>query len=239
MTAFDFTEGKIILINKPKNWTSFDVIKKMRHVIRETYRLRDLKIGHAGTLDPLATGLLIICIGKETKNIFKFQDMEKEYTGTFMLGVTSPSYDMETAIENRYPIQNITKQILYDTAKKFIGPQLQIPPSFSAKKIKGIRAYLNARKGIQQELKPVSVFIDEFKINDVNLPLVDFKVVCSKGTYIRSLANDFGRELGCGSLLSSLCRTRIGKYKIEDAEDILDWEKKMNCYAVPSSTNQK
>lgn len=239
MKAEDFLKGQILLINKPRNWTSFDVVNKIRGVIRYTFKLKDIRVGHAGTLDPLATGLLIICTGKATQKISELQDLEKEYTGTFMLGATTPSYDLETAIEHRQPIVNIDKKMIQQLAKKFIGPQFQIPPTFSAKKIDGKRSYDLARQGHQWEVRPVPIIIHDFETGDIHLPLVDFKVVCSKGTYIRSIANDFGKELGCGALLSSLCRTRIGKYKLKDAKEISAWEKNVQRYAPVEDTRSK
>ncbi|MBI3501149.1 MAG: tRNA pseudouridine(55) synthase TruB [Bacteroidetes bacterium] len=223
ITQDDFYNGQTILVNKPKTWTSFDVVNKMRSDVRHNFQIPFVKIGHAGSLDPLASGLLIICIGKNTKKIDQFQGMEKEYTGTMMLGATTPSYDFETPVTERYPITHVTPQLINETAKKFVGNVWQYPPPFSAKKIMGERAYNIARNGGQADVKPVLVNISKFEIVSVLLPMIEFKVECGKGTYIRSLAHDFGRQLGCGAVLASLCRTRIGKYKLKDARDLKDW----------------
>ena len=218
--------GNIFLINKPLGWTSFDAVKKIRNVLfkrllplsfGEGQGVRRLKVGHAGTLDPLASGLLVICTGKMTKKIPEIQSLEKEYAGTFVLGATTPSYDMETEINATFDFSRVTEKMLYDTTKQFIGKILQTAPLHSAKKIEGKRAYHFARKGKEIELKPVEVFIHSFEITGIRLPEVAFKVMCSKGTYIRSLANDFGKALGCGAYLASLCRTRIGNYLLADA----------------------
>ncbi len=223
ITPDDFLNGQVILVNKPKSWTSFDVVNKMRIDVRHAHQIPFVKIGHAGTLDPLATGLLIVCIGRKTKTIEQYQGMEKEYTGTIMLGATTPSYDMETQVNERYSIAHITPELIKEAAKKFVGAIWQYPPDFSAKRVQGDRAYNIARSGGQPDIKPVLVHISKFEIVDVLLPMVEFKVVCAKGTYIRSLAHDLGRQLGCGGLLASLCRTRIGKYKLKDAKEIKDW----------------
>lgn len=223
ITQNTFFSGQVVLINKPKTWTSFDVVNKMRSDLRHQHQIPYIKIGHAGTLDPLATGLLIICIGRQTKNIEQYQGLEKEYTGTMMLGATTPSYDMETQINERYSIAHVTPELLHETAKKFLGAIWQYPPDFSAKRVQGDRAYNIARSGGQPELKPVLVHIAKFEIVSILLPMVEFKVVCAKGTYIRSLVHDFGKQIGCGALLASLCRTKIGKYKVEDAKEIKTW----------------
>lgn len=223
ITQDDFFNGQVILVNKPKTWTSFDVVNKMRSDVRHNHQIPFVKIGHAGSLDPLATGLLIVCIGKATKRIESFQELEKEYTGTMMLGATTPSYDFETPVTERYPITHVTPQLINETAKKFTGGVWQYPPPFSAKKIMGERAYNIARGGRQADVKPVLVNISKFEIVSVLLPMIEFKVVCGKGTYIRSLVHDFGRQLGCGAVLASLNRTRIGKYKLKDASELRDW----------------
>jgi len=201
----------MLLINKPLEWTSFDVVNKLR------YRLKIKKIGHAGTLDPLATGLLIICTGKMTKQIDGFQAQEKEYIGRFVIGQTTASYDLETAPGEPLDIQHITMDQMRTAARQFIGLIQQTPPLHSAIKIDGKRAYELARKGMEQELKPREVEIKEFEITQVEKPWVSFRVVCSKGTYIRSLARDFGNALGVGAYLAELCRTRIGDFKLENA----------------------
>lgn len=227
--------GTVILINKPPGWTSFDAVKKVRNILtspltplqeRGEQSVR-FKVGHAGTLDPLATGLLILCTGRKTKSISDIQSLEKEYTGTFVLGATTPSYDLETEIREQKDFSHVTKKMIRDAAKHFTGKIMQAAPLHSAKKIEGVRAYEIARKGGDAEMKPVAVSIHSFEITDIDLPKVSFNVVCSKGTYIRSLANDFGKHLGCGAYLSSLCRTRIGEYKLEDAVTPEEFEKEI------------
>lgn len=231
----NFKEGEIILINKPYQWSSFDVVKKMRGLLNmhhdfsyekgETKPKFKIKIGHAGTLDPLATGLMMICTGKQTKNIDQLQAQNKEYTGIFFLGATTPSFDKEHAIDVTYPTDHITKDQIFDTAKKFIGKSQQVPPVFSAVKVDGKRSYKSARKGkMDAEPDPREITIYEFEITKIDIPLVEFIVICSKGTYIRSLARDFGKALGSGAYLESLCRTGIGNYRLEDAIEIVDFE---------------
>jgi len=208
--------GQIILINKPLKWTSFDVVKKVRNIIKEK------KVGHAGTLDPLATGLLILCTGKMTKQIAEIQAGEKEYTGTFVLGATTPSFDLETAVMNECDYSYVTEIMMADAVKSFTGVQMQLPPVYSAVKVNGKRAYESARKGKEVIIAPKQIEIKEFEITGIDLPQVHFRVVCSKGTYIRTLANDFGAKLGCGAYLSALCRTRIGGHLLTDALEIED-----------------
>lgn len=210
----EFNEGKVLLINKPLRWTSFDVVNKLR------YATRAKKVGHAGTLDPLATGLVILCTGKFTKRIDEFQAQEKEYTGTITLGATRPSYDMETEIDQEYPIEHITDDLIRATTAQFTGMIEQIPPSYSAIKVDGQRSYKAAREGNPIELKSRQVEVTEFEITGIEMPHVHFRVVCSKGTYIRTLAYDFGRALNSGAYLSALCRTRIGEFLLKDAEEI-------------------
>ena len=217
--GFDFVAGELLLINKPLTWTSFDVVNKVRFILQKKLGLK-LKVGHAGTLDPLATGLLIICTGKLTKKISEYQSQEKEYTGTFTLGATTPSYDLETTPDTFYPMDTITEEQIKITARKFIGTSNQLPPVFSAGKIDGKRAYLKARKGEPVALKPKEVTISDLGITNIELPEVKFRVVCSKGTYVRSIAYDFGKALDSGAYLSKLCRTRIGEFKIEDSTTI-------------------
>lgn len=202
---------RLLLVNKPPGWTSFDVVNKLR------YKLKIKKIGHAGTLDPLATGLLIICTGKMTKRIEEFMGLEKEYTGTLILGQTTPSHDLETPISEKKDVSHLTERVIREAAKKFTGTILQTPPAHSAIRIGGKRAYALARKGKELNLKPREVLINDFSITAINLPAIQFKVVCSKGTYIRSLVRDFGDALGVGAHLSQLCRTRIGTYQLADA----------------------
>jgi tRNA pseudouridine55 synthase len=202
---------RLLLINKPLGWTSFDVVNKLR------YKLKIKKIGHAGTLDPLATGLLIICTGKLTKRIDEFQAQEKEYTGKFVLGQTTPSFDLETEVSLAKDISFITNEAITSAATRFIGAIQQIPPIHSAIRVNGKRAYAMARKGKEPELKAREVYIKEFEITNIEKPTIEFRVVCSKGTYIRSLARDFGEALGTVAYLSELCRTRIGEFKLVDA----------------------
>jgi len=214
---FDFETGEILLINKPLTWTSFDVVKKVRNI------LRIKKIGHAGTLDPLAEGLLILCTGKFTKKIEEIQAQEKEYTGHFTIGQTTPSFDLETEVDEEKEYTYVTEELIQATAKSFEGVIEQTPPLYSAVKINGERAYTLARRGDTAEIKAKQIHIKAFAITRIELPVVSFKVVCSKGTYIRSLARDFGIALGCGAHLSKLVRTRIGPYELEKAltmEDI-------------------
>jgi tRNA pseudouridine55 synthase len=218
---------RTILIDKPYRWTSFDVVKKLRKPLLEEKRsevsvevakqIKNLKVGHAGTLDPLATGLLVLCSGKFTKEITAIQNAEKEYTGSIILGAVTASYDLETEPENFIPFGHIQKEEITRLANSFMGKQMQIPPIHSAKKIDGKRAYEKARKGEEFTLKGNEIEILTFEITGINLPQIDFRVVCSKGTYIRSLAHDFGQKLGTGAYLSALCRTRIGKYLLSDA----------------------
>lgn len=206
-----FEEGKVLLIDKPLRWTSFDAVRKIRNLVRTK------KVGHAGTLDPLATGLLIICTGKFTKRINEFMAREKEYTGHFTLGATTPTYDLESEPENFVSLEGITEKMILDAAAKFTGEILQVPPAHSAIKVEGKRVYELARRGQDVKLEPRKVVIREFGITGIEGPRVQFKVVCSTGTYIRSLAHDFGQALGCGAYLSSLCRTRIGEFLLSDA----------------------
>lgn len=204
-------EGRLLLIDKPLEWTSFDVVNKLRRI------LNTKKIGHAGTLDPLATGLLIICVGKMTKQIEKFMGLEKEYTGTFVIGRTTPSHDLETPVSEEADYSAITNETIATAARSLTGSISQLPPMHSAIRVGGKRAYAFARKGKEVELQPRNVEVSTFEITGIRLPEVDFRIVCSKGTYIRSIARDFGTTLGVGACLSSLRRTRIGQYRIEDA----------------------
>ncbi len=220
----DIENGYAILIDKPYTWTSFQVVKKIKYKINHLYG-KKIKIGHAGTLDPLATGLLIICIGKFTKRIEEFQAYEKEYTGSFTLGATTPSFDLEHPVDQTFPIEHITQEQIMSVAKELTGKMDQIPPMFSAKWIDGKRAYKLARENNQEvELKPKEIEIKEFEITKIEIPKVYFRIVCSKGTYIRSIARDFGLMLQSGAYLSSLCRTRIGDYNLKDAVKLEDLE---------------
>lgn len=213
-------QGGFILLNKPYTWTSFQATKKIQYILKRHFGLKKIKIGHAGTLDPLATGLLVLCVGKYTKRIEEFQAQEKEYTGTIHLGATTPSYDLETEIDNTYPVEHINENLIYETAKSFIGEQSQIPPIFSALKINGVRAYTKAREGKEVEIKERTIYIYDFEITDIRFPEVDFRIRCSKGTYIRSIARDFGAKLNSGAYLSALCRTKIGDFKLSETFSI-------------------
>ncbi|MCE3280386.1 MAG: tRNA pseudouridine(55) synthase TruB [Bacteroidetes bacterium] len=234
----DYRAGEVILIHKPLTWTSFQVVNKMKYIIRSWERSKKngeipwLKIGHAGTLDPLATGLLIVCTGKQTKNIETYQAQEKEYTGTFFIGATTPCYDLEKEIDQRFPTDHITEELIIETAKKFTGTIQQTPPLFSAIWIDGKRAYDIAREGKTAEIKSKEITISEFEITRIALPEVDFRVVCSKGTYIRSLARDFGEALKSGAHLTALCRTRIGDYKLSDALSLEEFESMLKADSV-------
>jgi len=218
-----FLEGKVILINKPINWTSFDVVRKIRNLTRI------IKVGHAGTLDPLATGLLIVCTGKFTKKINEYMGMEKEYTGTFTLGAITPTYDLESEPDQFQSINHLTPEIIHAATKEFIGPILQTPPAHSAIKQDGKPVYLAARKGLDVKLEPRPVTIYEFNIEKIELPVVHFKVICSTGTYIRSLANDFGKVLGVGAYMSSLCRTRIGDFSLNQSQSMEQFEQEIDA----------
>jgi len=231
----DFRAGEVLLIHKPLKWTSFQVVNKMKWLIKNHPSLLldgkkvQPKIGHAGTLDPLATGLLIVCTGKQTKNIERYQAQEKEYTGTFYIGATTPCYDLEKEIDATFPTEHITEALIQETTKQFTGTIQQTPPLYSAIKIDGKRAYDIARAGQTAEIKSKEITISVFEITRIALPEVDFRVVCSKGTYIRSLARDFGEALKSGAHLIALCRTRIGEYKLEDAMSIEDFEKSLKA----------
>jgi tRNA pseudouridine55 synthase len=214
----EFAEGQLLLVNKPYKWTSFDVVGK----IRNAFKPLKLKVGHAGTLDPLASGLLVICTGKMTKQIDSFQAQEKEYTGTLVLGATTPSYDLETAEDQQFDISDITKEKIFGATKPFIGELQQYPPAHSAVKIGGERLYEKARRGEEVELRARTVTINEFEITGITLPEVSFRVVCSKGTYIRSLVHDFGKALNNGAYLSRLRRTRSGDFNVEDAYEVME-----------------
>lgn len=236
MFQLNIEKGNVVLINKPLEWTSFDVVNKIRYALLKnlhkfyddkTEVKRKIKVGHAGTLDPLATGLLIVCIGKETKNIDQYMATEKEYTGTFFLGATTPSYDRETAVNNTFSVEHISEDLIHQTAKQFLGEQQQLPPVFSAIKKDGKKLYEAARAGVEVELTPRPITIFEFEITGIEMPLVYFRVVCSKGTYIRSLAYDFGKTLNSGAYLHSLCRTRSGSHKLNDAYELNEFVKEV------------
>jgi len=223
----NFVEGEVILIDKPLEWTSFDIVNKIRYIIRKKFNLKKIKVGHAGTLDPLATGLLIVCTGKMTKQIEKFQSQNKEYVTTLKLGATTPSFDRETEEDNIFEYKHITEDMFKNVLHKFIGETEQIPPVFSAKKVNGQKAYIAARKGKNIELKPNKIVIDAIEILEFNLPYVKIKVNCSKGTYIRALGRDIGKELKSGAYLYDLRRTKIGDYNVNDALLINEFENKV------------
>lgn len=219
----EFAQGSTILVDKPYGWTSFDVVNKLRWYLRKRIDVKKLKVGHAGTLDPLATGLLVICIGKHTKLIEGLTSDTKTYTGTFLLGKTTPSYDLETEYNSDSPTDAITEEQMKQVCAEFLGVQDQIPPLFSAKQINGKRAYDYARAGVEMELKANQIEIFDFSIDSSRFPEVDFEISCSKGTYIRSIAHDFGKKLGCGATLIALRRTRSGDSFIADSKSVEDW----------------
>jgi len=225
-----FEEGQILLFNKPLYWTSFDLVNKVRIMIRSAFGIKKIKVGHAGTLDPLASGLMIICTGKSTKKIDEFRDLDKEYVATFHLGETTPSFDLETETDKQYPTDHITGKMVNEVLKSFLGEQKQLPPIYSAKQIDGKRAYEFARKGIEKKLEPVTVFFREIELIAFNMPDIKIRLVCSKGTYIRSFARDLGIALKSGSYLSALERTSIGSNHVNDAwelEKFQDWLEQM------------
>lgn len=227
-TLEDYLSGQVLLIDKPLNWTSFQVVNKLRWEIRQAFKIKKIKVGHAGTLDPLATGLLVICTGKMTKQIDTFQGQIKEYTGTLVLGSTTPSFDLETEINQTFPTNHITEAVIHNTTTQFTGETQQFPPVFSALKKDGKRLYEYARAGEAVEIKPRTVHISEFEITNISDLNIDFRVVCSKGTYIRSLANDFGKALNSGAHLSKLRRTKIGDFSIENATNIDTFIQELN-----------
>jgi tRNA pseudouridine55 synthase len=215
-----FEEGQILLFDKPLYWTSFDLVNKIRIIIRSELGIRKIKVGHAGTLDPLASGLMIICTGKATKKIDKFRDLDKEYIAAIHLGKTTPSFDLETEVDNEYKTDHINKELVQKVLNGFPGEQKQMPPLYSAKFIDGKRAYEYARKGVEKKLEPVTVNFMEIEMIDFNMPEVKIRLLCSKGTYIRSFARDLGYALGSGAYLSSLQRSAIGSYRLINAIDL-------------------
>ena len=221
--SINIKEGELILIDKELNWTSFDVVNKIRYAIKKKFDIKKIKVGHAGTLDPLATGLLIICCGKMTKMINNFSAMNKTYSGKITIGSTTPSYDLETKPNVHYPVDHINEKLILKTAKKFIGKIFQTPPMFSAIKKDGVRLYNLARQGKEIKIDKREVSIDSFEITSFNLPEISFNVTCSKGTYIRSLAHDFGKELNSGAHLSELRRIKIGDYSVKDSVKVMDF----------------
>ena len=224
-----YNEGQTLLIDKDLEWTSFDVVKKIKFLIKCK------KVGHAGTLDPLATGLLVLCTGKNTKKINDIQNQNKEYTGEFTLGKTTPSHDLETEFIESNDLDGVTEEKINDLRKNFIGEQFQRPPRFSAVKVKGKRAYQFARKNENIEIKEKKINIHEFKISEINLPNISFMISCTKGTYIRSIVRDFGKALGCGAVLTKLRRTKIGKFDVKDAFKIDDFVNKINKEKIENS----
>ena len=227
MTVEDYKEGQLIFIDKPLGWTSFQVVNKIRWLIKQQFKLKKIKVGHAGTLDPLASGLLILCVGKFTKKIDTYQAQKKEYTGTITLGATTPSYDLETEIDARFDYSSISSENVSETTLQFIGDIQQQPPIFSALKKDGKRLYEYARAGEEVVIPKRTVHISAFEITNIELPNIDFRIVCSKGTYIRSLAHDFGKTLNNGAHLSVLRRTKIGDYLVENSLSIEGFETKL------------
>lgn len=225
LTAENYLEGQVLLIDKPLHFTSFQAVNKLKYALINKLRLpKKFKIGHAGTLDPLASGLLLVCTGKFTKRISELQGQAKEYTGTFYIGATTPSYDLETEVDQTFPINHINDSLIHETVKQFLGEIDQKPPVFSAIKKDGVRLYEHARAGEKVEIASRKTTIHEFEITRIALPEIDFRVVCSKGTYIRSLAYDFGKAMNSGSHLTALRRTKIGDYDVKNAIDVNDFE---------------
>ncbi len=224
-TLDTYQEGRVLLIDKPLNWTSFQVVNKIRWLIKQQFSIKKIKVGHAGTLDPLATGLLILCTGKFTKKIETYQAQVKEYTGTITLGATTPSYDLESEIDQEFDISEISEADILKNTQQFLGKIQQQPPIFSALKKNGKRLYEYAREGSKIEIPSRPVTIKEFEITKIELPCIEFRIVCGKGTYIRSLAHDFGKSLNNGAHLSGLRRTKIGEFRVEDAISVLEFEK--------------
>ncbi|HOW41788.1 MAG TPA: tRNA pseudouridine(55) synthase TruB [Bacteroidales bacterium] len=225
-----YEEGQVLLFDKPLYWTSFDLVGKVRNMLRNKLGLRKIKVGHAGTLDPLASGLMIICTGKATKRIDEFRDMDKEYIATFTAGATTPSFDLETETDATYPFEHITEELLRSKLEGFLGEQKQLPPMYSAKLIEGKRAYEYARKGIHRELEPVTVYLRELELLSFSLPEIKIRMVCSKGTYVRSFARDLGVALQSGCYLSGLIRSAIGRYRLEGALDIIKFDEELEQY---------
>jgi len=228
--SYDFANGEVLLFNKDLEWTSFDLVNRVRNTLFKLTGVKKLKVGHAGTLDPLATGLLILCTGKATKQIETYQAEEKEYIATIKLGATTPSYDLETEEDSQTDCSFVTEELLKTALKKFVGEIEQVPPIFSAVKVKGKRAFDYARKGERLELKSRKIVIKDIELISFNLPTAEIKVVCSKGTYIRSLARDIGEELKCGAYLTGLKRTRIGEHKVENAMTVDDFMENLNRF---------
>jgi len=223
--AEEFTNGRVLLFNKPMYWTSFDLVNKVKYILKHRLDLKKIKVGHAGTLDPLATGLMIICTGKETRNIENYQARSKEYLAKIHLGATTPSFDLETDINMQFPVEHINRDNVERTLAAFKGSQLQKPPDYSARFVNGTRAYKLARKGEAMELQPREIMIHEISLVSFNMPLIEIKIICSKGTYVRSIARDVGERLGSGAYLSGLIRTGIGNFLLHDAFGIDEFER--------------
>lgn len=219
-----FEEGQVLLFNKPLYWTSFDLVNKVRIIIRSTLGIKKIKVGHAGTLDPLASGLMIVCTGRKTKKIDEFRDLDKEYIATINLGATTPSYDLETETDQHFPTEHITEDLVRNALDGFLGDQMQVPPIYSAKMIKGKRAYEFARKGIDKVLEPVAISYRDIELLSFSPPEIKIRLVCSKGTYIRSFARDVGEALGSGGYLSALERTAIGSFHVSKAFEIENFQ---------------
>lgn len=226
-STYNFLEGEMLLINKPFKWTSFDVVNNLRYFLKSKGSVKKVKIGHTGTLDPLATGLLILCTGRFTKRIEEFKNFEKEYTGTFIMGATTPSFDRESEIDHKFTADHLTEQMILNASNQFKGDLMQVPPAFSAVWVKGRRAYDYARQAEEVNLDSRTVNIVEFEIDSITMPEVHFRIVCSKGTYIRALARDFGKALKTGAYLGALCRTRIGPYHLRDAYELEDLKQRI------------
>ncbi len=236
--AIDFAAGTTLLVDKPQGWTSFDVVNKIRHKLKKVLGLKKIKVGHSGTLDPMATGLLVLCTGKATKQLHEFQHYDKSYTGTLRLGASTPSYDAETEVDERYPTDHLTEEILLGAKEQFVGAIDQVPPMFSAIKVDGQPLYKRARKGETVAIEPRRVEIERFDLTRIELPEVDFRVDCSKGTYIRSLAHDLGKAVGSGAYLTALRRTRVGPYRLENAwqlDDLLDFIEAQELISISNS----
>ena len=227
---FDFIRGEILVLNKPLDWTSFDLVNKVRNMLCRFMKLKKLKIGHAGTLDPKATGVMVLCSGKLTKKIDEIQADEKEYIALLKIGATTPSYDLETEENEQFPTEHITRDMIENVLKLFVGSIEQVPPAYSAIKVEGKRAYQYARKGTEIELKPKLLVIKEIELVSVALPVIELRIVCSKGTYIRALARDIGKALNSGAYLIGLKRTRIGEYTIDQSMDLAEFADVLSAY---------
>lgn len=238
-TSFDFEKGEVLYFDKPLEWTSFDLVNKARYAIKRDLGIKKPKIGHAGTLDPLATGVLIVCTGKKTKMIEQLQYETKEYVATVVVGETTPSFDMETEVDATYPTEHITKELVEETLKKFLGEIQQIPPAYSAVKVDGKRAYEYARKGKEVELKPKTLVIDEIELLEYAMPVLKIRVVCSKGTYIRALARDIGEALNSGAHLTALRRTRIGDVTVDKCISIEQFQLLVKSMAAFNNVNKQ